>query len=326
MLKHPSSRTLLALLLCIALLISSLSIADAGNFAGNSDWGGSSSDWGSSSSSSWGSSWSSGSSYDDDDDSFGGFFPGFIIGNSGSSSSYSGSSSGGLSMFEIFLIILAIFILVRYLRSKKQETGGTHVYQAAEEDPGLPIETLKQKDPNFNEQKLLEKVANDYVRMQQCWQGKDWEPMRAVMTDQLYNQMLRQLEELEKKHLTNYVERIAVLGTRIVRYAVEGDNDVLVVRVQTRICDYTQDDNTGEIVSGSRTRELFMTYDWKLIRQKDQKTQEESQLTQLSCPNCGAPLDINQSGKCPYCGSVISLSDHDWALSSIKGISQRTAG
>ena len=327
--KHPYRRSLLAALLCLVLLISSLSIADAGNFAGDSDWGSSSSDWSSSSSdwgssssswssSSWDSDWDNDSSYDD-----GWFFPSIIIGNQGPSGGSSGG--GGIDLFEIVLILLIIIIVIRYLRSRKQEHSGAQVYQASEEEPGLPIETLKQKDPNFNEQKLLEKVSNDYVRMQQCWQAKDWEPMRAVMTDQLYNQMLRQLDELKRNTVTNYVERIAVLNTRIMRYAVEGDNDVLVVRLQSRICDYTLDDETGNLVSGSRTRELFMTYDWKLIRQKDQKTRDEAHMTQLSCPNCGAPLDINQSGKCPYCGSVITLSDHDWALSSIKGISQRSA-
>ena len=122
-----------------------------------------------------------------------------------------------------------------------------------------------------------------------------------------------------------YVERIAVLNSRIVRYAVEGDNDVLVVRLQTRICDYTLSDVTGQLISGSKTRELFMTYDWKLIRQKDQKTQQTATMTAVSCPNCGAPLSVNQSGQCEYCGSVITLNDHDWALSQIKGISQRSA-
>ena len=125
---------------------------------------------------------------------------------------------------------------------------------------------------------------------------------------------------------TNHVDRIAVLETRIVRYAVEADNDVLVVRLSSRITDYTTDDRTGNIVSGSTSRELFMVYDWKLIRQKDKKTLNQPSVTQISCPNCGAPLDINHTGKCPYCGTIVTLSDHDWALSVIKGISQRTVG
>ena len=222
-------------------------------------------------------------------------------------------------------ISLPWIVVLRYMRSN-QQGGGQNVYTAAVEEPGLPLDTLKQKDPNFNEQALLEKVGNQYIQMQNAWQNKDWEPMRAIMTDALYNQMARQLQALIDAKQTNYVERIAVLETRIVRYAVEGDNDVLVVRLSTRITDYTKDDRTDEIVSGSTTRELFMVYDWKLIRQKDKLTLNQPSVTQISCPNCGAPLDINHTGKCPYCGTIVTLSDHDWALSVIKGISQRTVG
>ena len=297
------------LLLCMAL--GAYSLAGAGNFSGDSDWGGGS-DWGSSdwgSSSDWDSgtsSWSSGSTYDSDS---------------------SGSSSGGClggNLFTIAIIVIVIIVIARFRKNAKNNSGAS-VYKAAEEEPGLPLEDLKTKDPNFNEQAFLEKVGNWYIQMQNAWQDKKWEPMRAIMTDALYSQMERQLDELVKAGRTNYVERIAVLESRIVRYAVEGDNDVLVVRLSTRICDYTLDDRTGEVVSGSKTRELFMVYDWKLIRSKDEVTHEADGMTQVSCPNCGAPLEINHSGQCPYCGSVVTLKEHDWALSTIKGISQRSS-
>ena len=308
---------LIAVLLC-CMTLGAYSLADAGNFSGGSDWGGGGSSWGSSdwgsSSSSWdsGSSWSSGSTYD-----------------SGSSYSDTGSSDSlgclGGNLFTVIVIVVVVIIVLRYMKSG-QTGGGQNVYTAAQEEPGLPLDTLKQKDPNFNEQVLLEKVGNQYIQMQNAWQDKKWEPMRAIMTDALYNQMARQLQALIDAKQTNHVERIAVLETRIVRYVVEGDNDVLVVRVSTRITDYTTDDRTGAVISGSTTRELFMVYDWKLTRQKDKKTLTQPSVTQISCPNCGAPLDINHTGKCPYCGTVVTLSDHDWALSVIKGISQRTVG
>ena len=301
---------LIAVLLC-CLTIGAYSLADAGNFSGGSDWGGGGSDWGGGSSwDSGSSSWSSGSTYD-----------------SGSSYSDGSSSVGclGGNLFTVVIIIIVVVIVLRYLRSS-QQGGGQNVYTAAQEEPGLPLDTLKQKDPNFNEQVLLEKIGNQYIQMQNAWQNKDWEPMRAIMTDALYNQMARQLQALIDAKQTNHVERIAVLETRIERYAVEADNDVLVVRLSTRITDYTTDDRTGNIVSGSTTRELFMVYDWKLTRQKDMKTLAQPSVTQISCPNCGAPLDINHSGKCPYCGTIVTLKDHDWALSVIKGISQRTVG
>ena len=305
------SALLIAVLCCF--LITAYSLADAGNFSGDSDWGGGGSDWGSSSSdwgssdwSSSGSTWSSGTT------------------DSGSSD---GSSSGGCLGANLFTVVLVVIILIvfsRFRKTKKSGKGGASVYRAAEAQPGLPLDELKKKDPNFNEQAFLEKIGNDYMQMQDAWESRKWEPMRAIMTDALYNQMARQLQELVNAGRTNHIERIAVLETRIVRYAVEGDDDVLVVRLSTRICDYTTDDRTGEVVSGSKTRELFMVYEWKMTRQKDQLTQDEAEMTQVSCPNCGAPLEINQTGKCPYCGSVVTLAKHDWALSSIKGISQRS--
>ena len=42
------------------------------------------------------------------------------------------------------------------------------------------------------------------------------------------------------------------------------------------------------------------------------------------CPHCGAPLDLNQSGVCSYCHSVVTSDDHDWVLTKIEGIMQRT--
>ncbi|HWP21593.1 MAG TPA: Tim44-like domain-containing protein [Candidatus Cryosericum sp.] len=299
---------LIAILLC-CLTLGAYSLADAGNFSGGSDWGGGGSSWSGGSSWDSGSSWSSGSTYD----------------SSSYDSDGSISSVGclGGNLFTLIIIVIVVITVLRYMRSG-QQSGGTNVYQAAQEEPGLPLDTLKQKDPNFNEQALLEKVGNQYIQMQNAWQNKDWEPMRAIMTDALYNQMARQLQTLVDAKQTNYVERIAVLETRISRYAVEADNDVLVVRLSTRITDYTKDDRTDAIISGSTTRELFMVYDWKLIRQKDQKTLNQPSVTQISCPNCGAPLDINHSGKCPYCSTIVTLKDHDWALSVIKGISQRT--
>ena len=40
-------------------------------------------------------------------------------------------------------------------------------------------------------------------------------------------------------------------------------------------------------------------------------------------PDCGT---INRTAKCPYCDSIVTVEAHDWAVSNIKGLSQRTSG
>ena len=94
------------------------------------------------------------------------------------------------------------------------------------------------------------------------------------------------------------------------------------MRLTSRICDYTTDDTTGEVVSGDKHRELFMTYEWTMVRAQSAKTKSEAGAK--ACPNCGAPLDNNASTKCPYCGSIIKGTDYDWTLASIRGLSQKS--
>ncbi|MEI3063206.1 MAG: zinc-ribbon domain-containing transport protein [Oscillospiraceae bacterium] len=156
---------------------------------------------------------------------------------------------------------------------------------------------------------------------------KDISPIRPYCTDAFFTQMDNQLQrKKQNKGQTNYVERIAVLSVDLRGWCQEGGNDVLVARLKTRIVDYTLDDATGSLVSGDRNKEKFMTYEWDLVRPTGTKTEAGGNMQTVSCPHCGAPLEINASAKCPYCGSVITLEEHGFALNAIRAISQETRG
>ncbi|MBQ3865044.1 MAG: Tim44 domain-containing protein [Clostridia bacterium] len=302
---------------------------DAGDFSGGSDFGGS--DWGGSDSGSdWGGSDWGGSDWDDDHSSSGGGFsvlPFFIGGNSG--------SGGGGNLMGIICIVLVVIIVITLIRNRKNAGqhspqnlphGGMSSMQGLQNEDEI-IADLIAKDPNFTKAAFVEKVSNMYIQMQHAWQDKAWEPMRMHMTDALYSQMERQLEDYKRNGRTNIMERIAVLGVRIIGYSNDAVNDILTLRVNTRLVDYTVDDNTGAVISGSKTAEKFMEYEYTYIRSTDQVTPtQEEEVKVLNCKNCGAPLQVNHSGQCPYCDSVITASEYDWVLSSIKAISQQTVG
>ncbi|MEG2004366.1 MAG: hypothetical protein RR057_07175, partial [Clostridia bacterium] len=101
-------------------------------------------------------------------------------------------------------------------------------------------------------------------------------------------------------------------------------NDMIYARLNTRVTDYVVDDKTGDIIRGSDKAEKFMEYEWTLVRTKGKQTSTEEQTESIHCPSCGAPLNINKTAKCEYCGAVVSTNDYDWVISAIKGISQRT--
>ncbi len=298
---------ILAIIILSVSILAVSAIADAGNFSGGSDYGGGGGGWSGGGSSDWGG-------------SGGGDF--YYIG---------GGSGGGVSV--LWIVGILFFLFFTFMIIKRKGAGSASVSTGVPVAPVnlQPISSLRDKDPNFSEAAVKENIANLYVRMQNAWQAKDFEPMRPYMTDSLYNQFARQLDELIRAKQTNFIEHIAVLDVTINGWSEDESNDSIVATVTTRINDYNVDDNTGRVVSGSKTAEKFMTYQWTLIRSKGMITPERAgegseQTVTVHCPSCGAPTNINQSAKCEYCGSIINAKDYDWAISAIKGISQQTRG
>ncbi len=272
---------------------------DFGDFSGDSDYGGG---WDSGG-------WDSGGSWDDD-------------------YSYSGSSSSGsgdIGDFAFIVVVIIIIVVIGISRSSgTPNRSSTQNYQPPQERNLRPINEYMQYDPSFSPSEFKEKLSNLYVRFQNQWQVKDLSPLRPYLTDAYFAQMDRQLNNYRINHQTNYIERISVLGVELMGWRHEGNNDVMVARLNTRIVDYVKDDRTGTLLRGSNTREKFMTYEWSLVRTAGVQTSRSTGTTSQTCPYCGANVDINQSAVCEYCGSVLHTDTFDWAVSNIKGISQRT--
>lgn len=283
--------------------------ADFGGFSGNSDYGGGSHHGGG------GGGWGGGgSSY-----SGGGeLFAAAALGSSLPSEFDEG-------MFLILVVILVGAIVLNYRKQKREASQIESAFNDA-----VPVNrTLKPingylvLDPQFDEAKLRAHLANLYVQMQDAWHNKDISSLRPYLTDAFYNQMDRQLDSLRRAHRTDCTENIAVLDTNILGYWQSGGLDYLAVRLKTRIVSYVLDDRTGRVVSGDKTHEKFMEYEWELTRKTGVLTAGGEKRT-VTCPHCGAPLKINASAQCAYCGSVVSVLNEDWAVSGMKGISQRT--
>lgn len=297
---------LLAVLVMAMAILPVISLADAGDFSGDSDWGGSGgwggSDWGGSD---WGGSdWGSGST--------GSFLGGLVLGSLG--------GDGG-SLVWVFVFLLIFAVVIRAVRSGKTRGRGVPVQTAQR---SADLSALLASDPEFSQQAFLEHVSNLYVRLQNAWQKKSLEPVRPYFSGALYARLERQVQRYIDERQTNYVERIAVLAADIVDYRSDQTNDILTVLLKTRINDYVRDDATGKILRGSDTRELFMTYEWTLIRAKGVKTEALEGVERDACPACGAPINLNHTAKCEYCGNVITADDYGWVLNEIRGISQQS--
>mgnify|MGYP000915064434 FL=1 len=290
---------------CVVIALGSLSArADFGDFSGDDDYGGGYDSYNSYDNDSYdsGRSYSNGNSYyyDDDDDDF--------------------DMSTMLGMFVIFVIIV-IYVLIK---SGKKSNRRVIVNNATPLTDLKPMSDYLRLDPNFDEVQFREKLANWYVQLQNAWQKKDISSLRPYLTDDFYAQMEMQLQSHIEAHRTNIIDRIAVLSVQLKGYKQENGEDKIIAYLNTRIIDYTIDDNTGHVLYGNKNVEKFMTYEWLLTRTSGQLTGEQEAMQSVVCPHCGATLNINKTAKCDYCGSIITVEEHGFVISSIKGLSQRT--
>ena len=290
---------------CVIIALGSLSAkADFGDFSGDSDYG---SDGGGSYNS--GSSYSGGSSYNDRK-------------NYNSGSSYDDDDYPTWVYLAIFAVI--VIVLIIDANKKSRFTRRVTVDNATPLTNLKPMSDYLRLDPNFDEVQFREKLANWYVQLQNAWQKKDISSLRPYLTDAFYAQMETQLQSHIEAHRTNIIDRIAVLSVQLKGYKQENGEDKIIAYLNTRIIDYTIDDNTGHVLYGNKNVEKFMTYEWLLTRTSGQLTGEQEAMQSVVCPHCGATLNINKTAKCDYCGSIITVEEHGFVISSIKGLSQRT--
>lgn len=242
---------------------------------------------------------------------------------SGSNSDETLDELGGIAFV---LLVFFVFWLMIHINNKKRKERRNLIDIQETVRVLRPMTEYLELDPEFDEERIRTLMSNLYVQMQETWQKKDISPLRPYMTDKFFSQMDNQLDQFRKAGRTDYTERIAVLNTGLVGWRQSTGMDYITVSLNSRIVSYTLDDRTGELISGDKKREKFMEYEIELCRKSGTITNPESDgVKSATCPHCGAPLKLNASAQCEYCGSVIESVNTDWAICGMRGISQRTA-
>ena len=114
------------------------------------------------------------------------------------------------------------------------------------------------------------------------------------------------------------MERIAIGSVKIVNVGRSEKYETIECRIEASMIDYKVNENdNSRVIDGSRDRTNFFTEYWTFMRANGVKTNEDPSISTRKCPNCGAPLDINESGECKYCKANVVSGNFDWVLSSI---------
>lgn len=207
-----------------------------------------------------------------------------------------------LYVITLFVIAMVIFVLYMSLSSSPKKTKISSI-RSSKKYKEIPLEE--------GDQELVNESYIVFYNVQMAWMNFDYDALKNLVTDELYNMYCNQLDTLKIKNQKNIMNQFEL--TRIFLVKKEKKDDLITFQVQLEVSfyDYIVDEKE-KVVRGNKNRKVHMTYLLTFVYN------EKS----IECPGCGASLDGKQT-TCPYCGSPIQAVGNSIRLSKKEVLEQR---
>jgi uncharacterized tellurite resistance protein B-like protein len=272
----------------------------------------------------------------------------------GGGESFGGSSGGGdmgggggdgLGIILYFLIrlvfaqpligipLLIVFIVIVARMGRSARTGAQYrtIAQATQRAaiarqavvPGV-VDSVRQRDPAFDEAGFLKRVRQAFVEIQTAWSAQDLSRVRRFISDGIRERFEIQIGMQKAEGFRNQLENLVVTSAGIVGATSDTHFDSVTVEITAHGRDTDVDLKTGKVLR-TKTSEPF-TELWSFLRRPGARTLGKPGLFEGFCPNCGASLELSDAGRCENCDSVVTSGDYDWVLAEITQGSVWSAG
>ena len=198
----------------------------------------------------------------------------------------------------IFIVGFVVLIVTRLLSKDKKSNRYNNTIQ------GLP--------KTIEVQKVLDEAYNIFIDVQKAWMNFDYDKMRELVTDELYNMYYNQLQTLSIKGEKNVMSNFQLINIELLSEKEENNKKYYKVDLTVSFYDYIVDSN-DKIVRGNDNSLIIMHYILDYVKSNNEVDR---------CLKCGAKIE-NGITTCPYCHSHIQGVSSKMKLSSKRVITQR---
>jgi predicted lipid-binding transport protein (Tim44 family) len=218
----------------------------------------------------------------------GGMIGGMLFRSLGFGAPGEGGMGGGIGLFEIVLIGGILYFLYRFLKRRREEATAGATYRvgqsagtatppsqpayipsagnAAVDDIQQGISHVRQMDAGFDEKVFTDACMDVFFQIQGAWANRDMSTAKNVLTDEMYGILSEDARKLKSEKKINRLDNIAVRSVDINEVWQESGQDYITVRFQANLLDYTIDESTKQVLSGSRTEPVKFEEYWTFTR------------------------------------------------------------
>lgn len=191
-------------------------------------------------------------------------------------------AGGGIGLFEILLLAGIGYMIYRFVKNRRAAGSASSPYvqggnvtpigngysgdQPATGDVEAGLGHIRQMDATFDEQRFNDQVMDIFFRIQGSWMNRDLTPVSGLLTDEMRRIFQEDLDRMLRDRQVNRLENIAVRNVEPVEAWQESGQDYITALIYANLLDYTTDDTSGAVVSGSKTEPVKFEEYWTFTR------------------------------------------------------------
>lgn len=196
-----------------------------------------------------------------------------------------GGGGGGIGIFEILLLAGGAYLIYRFVKSRREgqqqsnsnyytpqpqsteyEAPAQAAYNSSEADLERGLSHIRQMDASFSEERFCDQVMDIFFKIQGSWMNRDLAPVANLLNDEMRRTFQADIDAMLRERKINRLENIAVRNVEISEAWQEQGDDFITALIYANLLDYTADDRTGDVISGSKTEPVKFEEYWTFTR------------------------------------------------------------
>ena len=205
-----------------------------------------------------------------------------------------------IGAFALPAIFLAIDIIVEHIDYKKYQKQ-----QKRRDSNNLKIWNKISTYLDLDNKQVTEELYRIFIDVQNAWMNFDYDKLKELCSDELYNSYKKDLEILKLKDGQNIMNSFRPKEMYI-KKATRRDNALEIeFYLDIKFKDYVINTKTNKVIRGSKHQTIHNKY--RLVYQKQDFYMDK-------CPSCGKELPATSNTTCPSCNSIIINNTNKYIL------------
>ena len=121
-------------------------------------------------------------------------------------------------------------------------------------------EEIKELLPNETRDSLLDKLTQKFIDVQNAWMNFDYDALKNLCSDELFNTYKAQLETLKLKKAKNIMTAFDMVEIKITNATIENDNIILTAYLCINFYDYVINTDTKQTIRGTKDTRVHNNY------------------------------------------------------------------